>query len=256
MKLNYRYGSIIGKKSMRNEDFILTSEIMDRFGIYNQKIDKRGLLFVLCDGIGGYNSGHIASKKCAEELTQRFYESDEKIEDYKKWFSDELTKINDILIELGEITDDFDKKGTTIVSLVIKKDLAFVVNIGDSRLYINYDDRFVQITEDRTKVWELFKSGRIRKNDLIRFPEKNIITQAVGIDKDIEINFYKIDLLEKYNILMFRDGLTDVVIDTDLKIVFLQTLDLEEIVDNLHSLALRNRSNDDISLIIVTNYLK
>ncbi|MDO9578223.1 MAG: protein phosphatase 2C domain-containing protein [Candidatus Cloacimonadales bacterium] len=256
MSFFYNSCSISGRKSVRNEDFILVPEIMKQSTEDDNNINSRDPLFILCDGIGGHNSGHIASKMCAEMIAENFYNSAAEITDYKNWFSDIFSKVNQRILELGKIAEDYQNMGTTVVSLVIKDNVAFAANIGDSRLYLAYQDRIIQITEDHSQVWKLYKAGRIRKNDLIRIPGKNIITKAIGIDADVEPDFYKFELPEKYIILMCSDGLTDVVIDTDIKTEISRAENLEEIIDNLYSLALHNRSNDDISMIIVSNYLE
>ena len=146
--------------------------------------------------------------------------------------------------------------GTTLVSLLIKNEIAYVNHVGDSRRYLFDfgDNKFAQITEDHSEVWELYKNGHIEKDDIINNPRKNIITQALGSAQNIKINHYTMNLSKKCLFLLCSDGLTDVVIDNTIRNIIVNGSNLKRIAKSLYSLSQENKSKDDVTIILVSNF--
>ena len=106
--------------------------------------------------------------------------------------------------------------GTTFVAAVVDEDTLYVANIGDSRLYTIKDD-IEQVTMDHSLVEELIRSGRLDRNKGRNHPEKNIITKALGIDEEVEPDFFEVRLKPGDKILMCSDGLSNMIEDDEIK---------------------------------------
>ncbi len=110
----------------------------------------------------------------------------------------------------------------------------------------------LQITDDQTPLWIAYKNGKITKDDMIKSPIKNIISQAIGTTKDLKINGYKLAIKPKDLFLLCSDGLHDYLTDNEIKEVLQQNnKSHEEIVEELISNALEKRSKDNISIILI-----
>ena len=246
-KLSYTGLSIKGKKAKKNEDYLITP-----LSIENSKLTEKGHFFVLCDGIGGHNSGEIASKLCSEYFFRDYFET-EIDEEISGWLKKEIKNLNKTLKQKSREKAKYNGMGTTLVNLLIKDDNAYINNVGDSRLYI-YTDHLRQITEDHSPVWKFFKMGIITKDEILKNRIKNVLSQGIGLGTEVEINSYKIPLPKKFIFLLCSDGLTDVTIDSEIENLFSKTTNLQQCVEDLYDLSQKNGSRDDVSLILVSNY--
>jgi len=207
--------------------------------------------------MGGHQAGEVASELCSNWLEKDYYESSI-IDDIPDWFNNEITYLNKKLCKLSQNHKEYFGMGTTLVSLLIKNEMAYINNVGDSRLYLlNFDNnKFEQITEDHSEVWELYKLGVIEKDEIISHPRKNIITQAMGIDENVKQNSYKIKLPNKYLFLLCSDGLTDVMTDDQILDIIKKSKNLKECAKSLYKLSQENHSRDDVSIIVISNSKK
>ena len=256
MLKNYFYAlSEKGKKSPENEDNYTLPESNQKFNLKKVGLKTKGSLFVVCDGMGGYQAGEVASELCSNWLEKDYYEN-AIIDNIPNWLNNEIKYLNKKLYKLSNEHKEYFGMGTTLVSLLIKNEMAYINNVGDSRLYLlNFDNnKFEQITEDHSEVWELYKLGAITKNDIISHPRKNIITQAMGIDQNVEQNSYRIKLPKKYLFLLCSDGLTDVMTDDAILEIIKQSKNLKECSESLYELSQKNYSRDDVSIVLVSNY--
>ncbi len=245
-----------GSKSPQNEDYYALPEQNEKFSI--DKIDtiNKGYLYVVCDGMGGANAGEVASELASHWLMKHYYESS-KINDLQLWFKKEIDQINQDLYKLSQEHEEYRGMGTTLVSLLIKEDQAYIANIGDSRLYLLDLDTgsFKQITEDHSEVWELYKQGHISKDDIIHNNRKHILTQALGTEKVINTNTYQLKLPQNYVFLLCSDGLTDVATDRMILNTIYKASSIESVTDELYTLSQDNNSKDDVTIMLVSNVL-
>jgi len=237
-----------GRKSPENEDHI---QLPDQ----GQEVIEKGQLFVLCDGMGGYNAGEIASDLCSKWLMEDFYNSDIEIK-IEDWLHSKLEEINKRIYKKSLEDESLSKMGTTIVNLLIKDCNAYINNIGDSRVYLFSEDTLTQITEDHTVIWELYKKDLLAKDDFISDPRKNLLTHALGLNLNTNINSYKIELPAKYVFLMCSDGLTDVTLDQQIEQIIKESDNLKKCSEELYEISQINKSRDDVSIILISNYFE
>lgn len=235
----------------------------DQVGIfYNQ--DQAAIL-LLCDGMGGHNAGDVASEMAIYHVGNA-WESTENMTDaniISEWLTDQIQAANDHIFEKANQYHDLSGMGTTIVAAVPLEDLAQVVlaHVGDSRIYIHQADALKQITKDHSFVQELLDMDMITKEEAQVHPQKNIVTRAVGIATDVDVDINVVDFLEDETLLLCSDGLTDMVEETEaLAILTDESLSIEEKADQLIAVANDRGGRDNVSVVIAhrtpTNFKK
>ena len=140
--------------------------------------------------------------------------------------------------------------GTTVVVATVIGHYLYVANVGDSRLYL-ITDKITQITKDHSLVEEMVRIGEINREQARNHPDKNIITRAVGIKKEVKIDFFDMRLEKGDLILMCSDGLSNMLEDREIEEIIKKGGELSEIVDELVERANQNGGKDNIAVILI-----
>lgn len=244
MKIKFAYISKQGIKAPVNQDCFTVP-----FPEHDTK--KQGFLFIVCDGVGGYKGAEIASKLCCKIFMNDFY-SEENINNISDWLEHEIRIINNEIVSQG-IKLGNASMSTTLVSLLLQENTAYLNNVGDSRIYIFTDNKLEQITEDHSVVWKYYKQGLITKDEIIQSRKKHLITEALGLYTQPKINSYSFPLPEKFLFLLCTDGLTDVCKDNEIENVLKQNNDLDSTLEELYNLSQKNGSRDDVTMVLIKN---
>ena len=141
--------------------------------------------------------------------------------------------------------------GTTIVATVVFGDTAYIVNVGDSRLYV-YKDTFRQVTIDHSLVEEMVQSGKLHKEDMRTHPNKNIITRALGTNSDVKADCFEIEVDEGDVLLLCSDGLSNMLEDEKIeRIIRSNREDMSEAGRQLVQEANEAGGKDNISVVLI-----
>ena len=162
--------SEIGKRN-NNEDSIFPEK---------EKVNEQDKLFIVCDGMGGYEGGEIASSTVCKSISS--FLSETKSFD-KNIFRQALNAAYDQLDKMYESGLIDNKTGTTLALLYLYEKGAFMAHIGDSRIYHlrkNGDKtEILYQSEDHSFVNDLVKSGMITPEKAATHPKRNLITKAI-----------------------------------------------------------------------------
>jgi len=241
----------IGKKYDHNEDFFLLPEPNDKYGIMKIDDNKKGKLFVLCDGMGGGNSGEVVSELTANWIMKEYYGNPEhlpKIETLKKIIND----VNNRIIKLSEQFEVYKGMGSTLLALLMYGNNAMIASVGDSRIYLLRDGSFRQITEDQSEVWDLYKKKVITKEEMQKHPIKHVLSNVIGNKVGFEINTYEEQIQKDDVFLMCSDGLTDMLSDNEIeKILQSKFSSLKAKGQKLVEAANRRGGRDNITAILI-----
>ena len=187
-------------------------------------------LVAVADGVGGLQSGEIASSYTLTSIAKWFEELDvselEYPDDLNPLMCGIVSKIN------KELFDEYHgDTACTLVFAVVANGKTVVVNVGDSRAYIYKDKSLSQLTVDDSVVFDRYLKGIITKDD-IRFEEdNNYIKRSVGGEKSIIIHDVK--TVGDYDLLLFfTDGVTDILTDDEIKLIS-ETTPVEEIAKKI-----------------------
>ena len=140
--------------------------------------------------------------------------------------------------------------GTTVVVAVIEGRYLYVANVGDSRLYLIRDD-IRQITKDHSLVEEMVRSGKLKKEEARNHPNKNVITRAVGVEREVNIDFFDLRVRKGDKILLCSDGLSNMLEDSEICAIVKSGGDVEERARKLITAANQNGGKDNISVVLV-----
>ncbi len=179
--------------------------------------ERRGMLALVADGMGGHQAGQVASQLAVDVIRQDYYERNEK--DPTKALRQAFIKANSVIYKASISKPDLQGMGTTCSALVLKNGQYWFAHVGDSRLYWLRNGKLLQLTEDHTMVMDLVNNGLIRPADAQHHPDKNIITRALGTRAGVEVSVSpgpKPVQIGDYYILC-SDGLHDLVDDNEIR---------------------------------------
>ena len=215
-------------------------------------------LVMLADGMGGHNAGEVASEMAVtsirdallDVLTPEMIET--KVIKCPDAVRESVVYANEEIFEQQQTRPDCAGMGTTVVLTLFHENHVTFANVGDSRIYRIRNNELKQFTQDHSLVQEMVDNGYLSEEEAMVSTSRNLITRALGIAPDVEVDV-KTEELEKDDIyLLCSDGLTDLVSDADiLKIVLEHTPDMERCLKELVSLANSNGGSDNISVILV-----
>jgi protein phosphatase len=155
------------------------------------------------------------------------------------------------IFEAAQDDPELQGMGTTLTSLLVQSDRAFVAHVGDSRCYLQRSDRIVQITDDHSLVNEQVKAGLITREQGRQSRLKNIITRSVGFERDVAVDTFALPLQAGDKLLMCSDGLANFVDDTEIGLA-LATLPIDEVPVRMVELANERGGDDNITVVCLT----
>ncbi len=229
----------IGRRRGMNQDYIYTSET---------PVGNLPNLFIVADGMGGHNAGDFASRYTVEYVVKAIASSG--LTEPAALLGEALRQANAKLLNLADTNPQLRGMGTTFVGATVIRDCLRVANVGDSRLYL-VNQEITQVTRDHSLVQEMVRMGEMNPDQARVHPDKNIITRAVGAFKDIEADFFEVNLRPGDRILICSDGLTNMIEDSEIRKIMCSQRDLAESVERLVAAANENGGKDNISVIII-----
>lgn len=225
----------IGRKRNSNEDNYLIKEEEDY------------VVAAVADGMGGHRAGDVASEIAVEYLKSYQFNPGNGLEDQLR---QAIREANDKIIDRGEENREYTGMGTTLSAAIISDLYFYKGHVGDSRIYLYRGKKLRQLSEDHSLVSELIQQGRISPEEAFNHPQRHILTEALGIESDPEIDSGRIKLQKGDYLLFCTDGLTDMVRPEDIKEIFNDnSSSVKDISKSLGRKALENGGKDNITLI-------
>jgi len=229
-------------------------ENQDSFLLYKAP-EERYVVIVVCDGMGGAQAGRTASTMAAESFMERVCarldaERDAVLADVAR----EAAKYANARVYDHAYMDNGCKgMGTTLVAAIIRGDECVGVNIGDSRLYHICGARITQISVDHSFVEHLIRTGQITRREGRNHPQKNIITRAVGVDRNVEQDVFNVPMAAGDKLLLCTDGLSNLLEDEELLVYVAGSPEPEAACKALMELALSRGARDNVTLAVLKN---
>jgi protein phosphatase len=209
-------------------------------------------LFAVADGMGGHAGGEVASRVALETLQQRFVGTAERTTD---GLVRAIQDANAAVYERSLGTASLRGMGTTLTAVALVErdghERLAVVNVGDSRTYVVQDGILLQITRDHTYVEDLVAAGEITPDEARVHPQRHIITRALGIEHDVQVDAWEATPGAGDRYLICSDGLFNEVDDGQIGAVLTGTVDPQDAADELVALANDAGGRDNVSVVIV-----
>ncbi len=217
--------------------------------------DNDEWMAIICDGIGGAQAGEVASHIAVMTMYEAFLKNPvfKKDRDVDSWIRENLNKANDFIYSKSQKNSNERGMGTTAVGVVISKIGTYIFNVGDSRIYALYEDGLIMMSEDHSVVWQLLKENKITLEEAKFHPQKNTLTNALGVWHVFRIDINKID--QSYKTLMLSsDGLHGYVDKSNIDSIVKDTsLSLEQRVNTLIARANQSGGYDNCTVILMEN---
>lgn len=230
----------IGRKRRINQDYIFVS--IDAVGALPN-------LFVLADGMGGHSAGDTASSMLTESIRDVVSKTIEK--EPVRIFETAVALSNRKIYKKSLSSAAYAGMGTTLVAASIDGATLYCVNVGDSRAYIISEGKIRQITRDHSLVEEMVRAGVLERGSEDYLRQKNVLTRAVGIDPDVDADYYDEALSDGDFVLLASDGLTNMIPDEEILKLILNAGDIQVAAQSLIDTANKNGGNDNIAVILI-----
>ena len=164
--------------------------------------------------------------------------------------TDAVKEVNRSIIEAAASDVSLNGMGTTLVVATIIEHTLYFANVGDSRLYLIRDE-IQQLSRDHSLVQEMVRLGGINQEEAKYHPDKNVITRAIGVKEDVEVDFFQHRLQKGDTVLMCSDGLTDMLDDDEIFRIVKSGRDIVETAKELVEKANENGGKDNIGIVLV-----
>ena len=234
--MEYFAATDIGNYRDKNEDFYFCNDN----------------LFIVADGMGGHKAGEIASRTAVENFVGYFQNSlKNNSQNIQEFMMSSVNFANSKVFKLSREKKDYSGMGTTFTGCYIDGSKAHVIHVGDSRLYLKNSREFKLLTSDHTMVGELFRKGLLTYEDMFNHPQKNYLTNVLGIGDELTPDFFSFDLGENYIILLCSDGLNSMLRDTFILKIINQFKNPEKITEKLIYWAKNKGGLDNITIISI-----
>jgi PPM family protein phosphatase len=236
MRLRFGAATDVGRMRTNNEDSYL-SELP---------------VAAVADGMGGHNAGEVASAIAIEELTALkgmgpWPNERAATDDLKR----AIVRANRRIREMAAGDRELNGMGTTLVAVLEDGDSVHLANVGDSRAYLLRQGELTQVTVDHTLVQELVDDGRLSPKDAERHPQRSMITRALGVDHEVEIDLFTYKLLPGDRLVLCSDGLSDVLKPPQIRNALLRVRDPQKAAERLVALAVEGGGPDNITVIVI-----
>ncbi|MGB7816134.1 MAG: Stp1/IreP family PP2C-type Ser/Thr phosphatase [Methylotenera sp.] len=183
-------------------------------------------LLVLADGMGGYQAGEVASEiavlMIAAEVTEamqnksRLKKSAHNLLPESHMLIDAVEKTNTAIYQISQNQPQCAGMGTTLVAGIFTDNKLVVGHIGDSRMYRLRDEKLVRLTEDHSVVQEQINSGMMTEKQAKLSHHKNLVTRALGVDPEVDLDLQELDVEVGDVYLLCSDGLSDLIDDAEI----------------------------------------
>jgi len=223
-----------GKKRSGNEDNFFIKEDLK--------------FFMVADGMGGHAAGEVASQTAVDSAADFNFDLAAPLES----LSSLTYQINQEIINKSQNNDEYRGMGTTFAAVIVLADTLYYVNLGDSRIYLynKKEQNLRKISKDHSLVADLLRQGKISAEEAFNHPKKNLVTQALGLDNDLDLDDGQLKLRSDDYLLLFTDGLTDMIRKNKIEEVFNENDQPDIIAERLLQEALKSGGFDNITLIV------
>jgi protein phosphatase len=228
----------------------------------NFAVDPELGLLLVADGMGGHNSGEVASDLAAKtilDIARRMLGGKKSLlpeggtaslSPRGRQLEYFVKTANTMIYEKGRAFPQDAGMGTTVVAALVDGRSLTVAHVGDSRLYVWRDGELTQLTEDHSLVGEQVKRGQITAAEASRSNLQNILTRALGAEGDVQVDVVDHPLLPGDLVLLATDGLSKMVADAEVARTIAAEAAPQAIVDALISKARAAGGVDNVTVVV------
>lgn len=240
--------SDVGQKRNRNEDSYLMNEGLQ--------------LYIVADGMGGHVGGDLASRLAVETIEETIKkltakpnvasQSSEEVKpgEFKTHLAYAIKMASRKIFEKALQDSKLQGMGTTTVVLLLRKNKAFLANVGDSRGYRIRGEKIEQLTTDHSLVEEQVRAGVLLPEEAKQHRYKNVITRSVGFQDEVDVDTQAKVIKANDIFVLCSDGLYN-QLEAEEMLDVISHHDLQESCQHLVDIANSRGGDDNITVILV-----
>jgi protein phosphatase len=213
-------------------------------------IDESLGLFVVADGMGGHKGGEVASLMAVEtarEIIAKPQVKELAPRDLLRLIYQEASLR---IFERAKVDSSLSGMGTTMVMALLREEVLFIANVGDSRAYLIGETHIWQLTEDHSLINEQIRAGIVSAENAHRVVAKNVITRSVGYEREVVCDIVERDIRPGEIYLLCSDGLHGLV--NEKRIVdIVESSEIDNAAQYLIEEAKRNGGDDNITVVLI-----
>ncbi len=205
--------------------------------------------FVVADGMGGHLAGDVASRIAVQTISER---ADDGATASPEGLEKAVKEANDAIYQKASSDPSLHGMGTTCTLVLVAGSEIHIAHVGDSRAYLLRSDELTQLTEDHTLVGRMVKEGRLQPEEAEHHPQRSIITRALGVDDQVEVDVLTIPIQEDDKILMCSDGLSSMLDGPSIHRILADNDDPQAAVEGLIDAANEAGGEDNITAVVLS----
>lgn len=237
-----------GRVRPGNEDSIGTPGM---FQIPRERLAQRGTLVAVADGMGGHAAGEVASQMAITALFKSYYAALDA--NPEAALRSAYSIANTEIYNLAASDPTKTRMGSTLTAALIQGDKLYVANVGDSRTYLIRQGTIRQMTQDHSWVAEQVRSGILTPDQAARHDNRSVITRAMGMNPELQVDVFPERLQRDDNIVLCSDGLTNEVAPQEILQIVTSASNPEAAAKRLIATANARGAKDNVSAIVVRN---
>lgn len=207
-------------------------------------VDADHALFAVADGMGGHLGGEVASATAIEALRAEYAKGTP--------VADAIEYANRAVITRAVGHDELTGMGTTLTAVAVAGPSQLLVgHVGDSRAYFLRGDTMDMITDDHSLVAELVREGRLTPEQAEAHPQRAIVTRALGVDAEVNVDVYTLDVQPGDRVIVCSDGLNTMLRDRDIERIAHGQADPQRAAEALVNAANEAGGEDNITVVVI-----
>lgn len=226
----YSFSNKGGRKS--NQDYL-----------FSKSINSDCNLYMVVDGMGGYEFGDIASKIVAENIYTY-------LSTVKEINEKEIQKaVNKSNLVIKQKSHDFGAKiGATFAGIIVIGNLAYLFWVGDVKIIFIRNNEIFFESYSHTLINQMIENGNLI-NNIDRY--KHVVTRSIsGNIKDGIIECYSSNLIKEDLVVIYSDGVSDVLDSYQINHIFISTGSVQEGINQIEALCTIG-AKDNFSMSII-----
>jgi serine/threonine protein phosphatase PrpC len=207
-------------------------------------VDDDRALFAVADGMGGHRGGEVASHTAIEALRAAVANGTP--------LHAAITRANLAVLARAAGDDELTGMGTTLTAVIAVGGRQLLIgHVGDSRAYVLHDGELRRATDDHSLVEELVREGRLTPEQAEAHPQRAIVTRALGVDDDVDVDLYTLEVDAGDRVVLCSDGLTTMVRERDIERLARTEPDPQNLADAFVRAANDAGGEDNITVVVI-----
>ena len=205
--------------------------------------DKK--IFMIADGMGGHEHGQLASKLAVSTLAEHILQMEQPLS---------LANLEEIFKQVNTAVYELQQQladgiiGTTLTAAIVQDEQIYIGHVGDSRLYRVRNNVMEQLTMDHTYYAEMLRLGQLDETQTE--VKRNVLLKALGPEENIEGQYLQVEVLPDDLLLLFTDGLYNMLTEEEIMNKISTEDNLEVCVEQLLQMALERGASDNLTVVL------